>query len=163
MVLIRNATLLDIPTLQVFQEEAWLQDYLPFLPGGYAQKGCQKYRSADLIAERIQTSPCYLVAEQDQCVSGCLEMLRLDETRLELWWLHVGHHFRNHRLGQQIVKSALAPLPTSTATVYVTTFKDNSRAIRFYEQLGFSFDVFYYIDQVGDETIEQCRLKYIYA
>lgn len=158
---IRNARLLDIPALQVFQEEAWLQDYLPFLSSAYAQKGYQKYRSADLIAERIQTSPCYLVAEQDNCLAGCLEMQRIDETTLELWWLHVSRNFRNHKLGQRIVESALAKIPASTAIVCVTTFKDNLRAIRFYEQLGFTFDLFY-CDQFGNETIEQCRLKYVW-
>jgi ribosomal protein S18 acetylase RimI-like enzyme len=159
MMNIRTAQLRDIPSLQVFQEEAWFQDYLPFLSTTYAQKGYDTYSSRDLIAERIQTSPCYLVAEQDNRLAGCIEMQRIDDTTLELWWLHVSGNFRNQKLGQQIVKYALSMVPASTRIINVTTFKNNVPAIGFYQRLGFTFDEFYY-DQFGDERIDQCRLKY---
>lgn len=54
-----------------------------------------------------------------------------------IWELYLAPEFRGHSLGPELLREAIAALPTETSHGLVEHFAGNTRASTFYEREGF--------------------------
>lgn len=134
---IRRADVADVPTLEAFQRESWYTDYVDYIPDGYADHAMQIYGTTEQLTQQVETSKFYFVAQIDDSIVGCVTAAVLNDNEAEIWWVHVAGSHRGQRIGRQLIDHLIASLPDYIAAVYVTTFKDYTPTLTFYERLGF--------------------------
>ena len=134
---IRDATEYDVAQLQAFQVEAWHHDYAEYVPAAYLPVALERYGSAEAISKTIVHDHYYFVAEDAQGLCACLAGVHISKHEAEIFWLHVAHRCRGQGLGKKLVEHLLTKLEPQIHTLHVVSFQLNTRALAFYESLGF--------------------------
>jgi diamine N-acetyltransferase len=146
-VIYRPATIQDALSIRLLAIQVFLDTYAANgIRANLAREALGLY-DADDIAATIAASPTqFIVAELDEYLVGFTEIaltVGVPQPRLinglECKRLYIQRHFKRMGIGQQLLHNAeFVAAQSSASCVWLTTWINNTAAIRFYQAIGYA-------------------------
>lgn len=166
--IVRQATDNDNDAIAKVNVICWQESYLSFFPAEYLSSLSWQDRSAG--RKQFQTDPTRVsfVAELENKIIGFGDIgptriiesiLDLDQTYFELYAMYVLKDYQRLGIGKQIFTAIKQHLSTNhIKNIVVWTLLENEKAIKFYQNLGFTQTTWRKKTKVGREYYEETAL-----
>ena len=142
---IRQADQNDAAALAEILTRSWKETYAHILPPAELESAADKERYADVFTVMAQNpANTFYIAHCGGIPCGMLLLCPARDTDLpgfaEIVALYTLQKYWGCGLGKELTKTALDNIKLSFSGIVLWTFRDNTRARRFYEKFGFTPD-----------------------
>lgn len=136
MVQVRKAEADDVDAIVAFGSAVVVPHYTPIL-GAVAAQAQLTWWAPQRMSSAVAAGRVHVAVSADGAIVGVSETGDMASEQV-IWKLYLASDFRGRSLGVELLRHALAALPSETDHVLVEHFAGNARAGAFYDREGFT-------------------------